>query len=189
MIKELLFSGVGGQGVLTAGNVLAYAGAAKNLEVTCIPSYGSEMRGGYVNCTVKLGNEEISNPFPKWFDILVAFNPTGLQTYSGRVKRGGTAVINISAVPVFPDLSHINIIAIPADTIAKSHGATRSANLAILGAAITVMDGLITLDEAETGLCRYFKNVKDNSKNIAILQAGYAAALNSRTKGVDYVSK
>lgn len=72
MTKEYVFAGFGGQGVLTAGMVLAYAGAAKDLDVTWIPSYGAEMRGGTANCTVKISDEEVPSPFPKHLDVLIA---------------------------------------------------------------------------------------------------------------------
>ena len=99
MIKEFVFSGFGGQGVLTAGTLLANTGAINNLEVSWIPSYGSEMRGGTANCVVKIGDEEIPSPFAKRIDVLVAMNKPSLEKFAGMVCKGsGVIIVNSSVV-------------------------------------------------------------------------------------------
>lgn len=87
MVKEFVFAGFGGQGVLTAGMLLANTGAINDMEVSWIPSYGSEMRGGTANCTVKLGDEEIPSPFAKHIDVLVAMNRPSLDKFAGMVRK------------------------------------------------------------------------------------------------------
>ena len=151
MTKEFVFAGFGGQGVLTAGMILAYSGAAKDLDVTWIPSYGSEMRGGTANCTVKLGDEEVASPFPKAPDVLIAMNePAGVKVYS-----------------------------VPANDIAADCKNERSANLCALGAAIAAAGDLLTLEDVEKGLCGYLAKIKNNESNIAVLKAGYRAVSES----------
>lgn len=179
MNKEIVFAGLGGQGALTAGSVLAYAGAAKDLDVTWIPAYGSEVRGGAANCTVKLGDEEVASPFPKKPDVLVALSESGLNEFGHKVKKGGTIVVNASVVRHVPEFDGVTVYTLPVNDIAKSMGSERSANLCALGAAIHAVEDLVNLDEAEVGLKNYFKKVKDNSTNIAVLRAGYAAVENN----------
>ena len=86
MIKEFVFAGFGGQGVLTAGMLLANTGAINDMEVSWIPSYGSEMRGGTANCVVKIGDEEVPSPFAKHIDVLVAMNGPSVEKFAGMVK-------------------------------------------------------------------------------------------------------
>lgn len=175
MKKEVVFAGIGGQGALTAGNVLAYAGAAKDLDVTWIPSYGSEMRGGAANCTVKLGDEEVKSPFPKHPDVLVALSESAIAEFGEKVKKGGTIVVNTTVVHNVPEYDGVKVVKLPANDIADKLGQPRGANLCALGAALHAMEGLITLEEAEVGLKSFFKKVADNSGNISALRAGYEA--------------
>lgn len=175
MTKEFVFAGFGGQGVLTAGMILAYAGASKDLDVTWIPAYGSEMRGGTANCTVKLGDEEVGSPFPNRLDVLVAMNEPSLNKFKGMVAKGGSIVINSSIVHTIPVVEGINVYAVPVNDIAEKYKNSRSANICALGASIAAVNELLTLEDVEKGMCSYLSKVKDHELNIAVLRAGYEA--------------
>ena len=179
MTKEFVFAGFGGQGVLTAGMILAYSGAAKDLDVTWIPSYGSEMRGGTANCTVKLGDEEVASPFPKTPDVLIAMNEPALHKFMSSVKPGGSIIINSSIVKTIPESANVKIYSVPANDISAHFKNARSANLCALGAAIAAADDLLTLEDVEKGLCGYLAKIKNNESNIAVLKAGYRAVSES----------
>lgn len=175
MTKEFVFAGFGGQGVLTAGMILAYAGAAKDMDVTWLPAYGSEMRGGTANCTVKLGDEEVPSPFPKTPDVLVAMNEPSLIKFMGMVKKGGSIIVNSSIVKNIPEIGGLNVFPVPMNDIAGELNNARSANICALGAAVKAVGDLLTLEELEHGLCGYLSKVKNNDSNIAVLRAGYQA--------------
>lgn len=176
MTKEFVFAGFGGQGVLTAGMILAYSGAAKDLDVTWIPAYGSEMRGGTANCTVKLGDEEVASPFPASPDVLVAMNEPSLTKFIGMVRKGGSVIVNSSIVHEIPKSEDVKIYAVPVNDIAGKLNNERSANLCALGAAIAAVDDFIALDDIEQGLRGYLSKVKNHDSNIEVLRAGYEAA-------------
>jgi 2-oxoglutarate ferredoxin oxidoreductase subunit gamma len=172
--KEFVFAGFGGQGVLTAGMILAYSGAAKDLDVTWIPAYGSEMRGGTANCTVKIGDEEVASPFTAAPDVLIAMNEPSLIKFMNIVKKGGSIIANSSIIANIPQIKDVNVYAVPVNTIAEELKNARSANICALGAAIAVAGDILTLEDVERGLCGYLSKVKDNSSNIAVLRAGYS---------------
>ncbi len=175
MTMEFVFAGFGGQGVLTAGMVLAYAGAEKDLDVTWIPSYGAEMRGGTANCTVKLSQEEVASPFPKRLDVLVAMNEPSLVKFAPSVKPGGHIVANSSVIRNIPEVPGVEVHAVAVNDIAAAAGNPRSANLCALGAAVACAGGMITLEEVENGMRGYFTKIKDHSGNLEIMRSGYRA--------------
>lgn len=175
MTKEFVFAGFGGQGVLTAGMILAYSGAAKDLDVTWIPAYGSEMRGGTANCTVKLGDEEVASPFPSNPDVLIAMNEPSLLKFMNTVAKGGSIIVNSSIVHNIPEIEGVHVYPIPVNEIAEQNNNARSANLCALGAAVAVIGDLLSLDDVEKGLCGYLSKIKNHDANIAVLRAGYHA--------------
>jgi len=97
-MKEVLFAGLGGQGVLTAGLVISQIAVSKDMNATWIPQYGAAMRGGTANCTVKFGEGMIYNPSQEEPDILLAMNNPSFQKFVGLVAPGGTVVIDSSLV-------------------------------------------------------------------------------------------
>ena len=94
MNKEIICAGFGGQGVLTAGLILAEAGFRKGQNLTWYPSYGSEMRGGTANCNVKLSDEEIGSPYCNELDILLAMNAPSVERFEHMIKPGGILLYN-----------------------------------------------------------------------------------------------
>ena len=134
---EVICSGFGGQGVLVAGMILADAGMEDNKQVSWYPSYGFEMRGGAANCDVKISDEEIPSPFCLEPDIVYTLNETAIDTYESRLKPGGVLLVNSSLVPderTYRD--DIQVIKVPATTIADELGNPKVANLVMAGAYI-----------------------------------------------------
>ena len=104
MLKQFVFAGFGGQGILTAGMILAHIGSLYGKEVIWMPSYGSEMRGGTANCSVKISDEAIASPFIKKIDYLIAMNKPSLDKFLPQVKHGGTIIVDSSIVDEIPEL-------------------------------------------------------------------------------------
>ncbi len=136
MQHEVLFAGFGGQGVLFAGQLLAYAALEEGREVTWIPSYGPEMRGGTANCTVVVADEEIGSPLCLTPGAVVAFNGPSLEKYGPMVNRGGLLVVNRSMIPEGGARQGISVVGVPANAIAEELGAPRLANMVLLGALL-----------------------------------------------------
>lgn len=139
MQTEIIISGFGGQGVLFAGQLLAYAAMEQNFQVTWIPSYGPEMRGGTANCTVIISDEEIGSPVVGHPKVVLALNLPSLDKYEPLVKPGGLLIINASMVDRHPRRTDIQAIMIPANEIAESLGDKRMTNMVMLGAFLGSM--------------------------------------------------
>ena len=137
MQTEIIISGFGGQGVLFAGQLLSYAAMDHGLEVTWIPSYGPEMRGGTANCTVIISTEEIGAPIVAHPTAVMAFNRPSLDKFEDVVKPGGVLVVNSSMVDRVPSRSGIKIIRLPASEIAEQIGDKRLTNMVMLGALLS----------------------------------------------------
>lgn len=137
MQTEIVVAGFGGQGVLFIGQLLAYAGMDEGREVTWIPSYGPEMRGGTANCTVVISNEEIGSPMVEHPSAAIVMNRPSLDKYESMVKPGGVLVINESMVDRAVERTDIKVISIKANEIAEKLGDKRMTNMVLLGALIT----------------------------------------------------
>lgn len=151
MQQEVIVSGFGGQGVLFIGQLLAYTGMDEGKEVTWIPSYGPEMRGGTANCTVVISDEEIGSPFVKNPTAVIAMNLPSLDKYEPLVESGGVLVVNTSMVNREVAREDITVVNIPANDIAEEIGSGRSANMVMLGALLGNMD-LLSLEAVEKAL-------------------------------------
>ncbi|MBI9050643.1 MAG: 2-oxoacid:acceptor oxidoreductase family protein [Anaerolineaceae bacterium] len=134
MQTEIIISGFGGQGVLFAGQLISYAAMDSNLEVTWIPSYGPEMRGGTANCTVVVSDEEIGAPVVRNPEIALVLNLPSLDKYEETLQTGGLMVINSSMVNRLPNREDIKIVSIPGNEIAEKIGNKRVLNMVMLGA-------------------------------------------------------
>ena len=133
MQTEIMIAGFGGQGVLFAGQLLAYAALDEGLEVTWIPSYGPEMRGGTANCTVIIADEEIGSPLVRSPQAVVAMNLPSLDKYESTLKSGGVLVVNASIVNREVTRDDIRPVMIPGNEIAESLGDRRMTNMVLLG--------------------------------------------------------
>jgi len=133
MQTEIIIAGFGGQGVLFGGQLLAYAAMDEGCEVTWIPSYGPEMRGGTANCTVIIANEEIGSPLVHFPTAVIAMNLPSLDKYEPSLKPGGVLVINASIVNRAVTRTDIRSVIIPGNEIAESLGDRRMTNMVLLG--------------------------------------------------------
>lgn len=134
MTEEIIIAGFGGQGVLSMGKILAYAGIIEGLEVTWMPSYGPEMRGGTANVTVILSNEEISSPILNLFDTAILLNQQSLDKFQNSVKPGGILLHDINGITTPPNRKDIKIISIDATAEAARMASPRIFNMLVLGA-------------------------------------------------------
>lgn len=155
--EETVFSGFGGQGVLFAGQLLAYAGIAEDLYVTWIPSYGPEMRGGTANCTVILSEAEIGAPVVRHPSIAVVMNSPSMEKYEPLVQSGGLLLVNSSLVEKESQRDDIQAVYVPASDVATELGNVRMANMVLLGALVALMGerstpGLVSLETVMTQL-------------------------------------
>ncbi|HOF25781.1 MAG TPA: 2-oxoacid:acceptor oxidoreductase family protein, partial [Anaerolineaceae bacterium] len=140
MQTEVIISGFGGQGALYAGQVLAYAAMDEGKQVTWIPSYGPEMRGGTANCTVVVSDEEIGSPTVKHPKAVLALNLPSLDKYENMIAPGGCLVVNESMVNRKPERTDIRVVLLPANEIAREIGNERATNMVMLGALLANMD-------------------------------------------------
>jgi 2-oxoglutarate ferredoxin oxidoreductase subunit gamma len=133
MQTEILIAGFGGQGVLFAGQLLAYAAMDNGREVTWIPSYGPEMRGGTANCTVIISNEEIGSPVVRNPQAIIAMNLPSLDKYEPSLAKGGLLIINSSVINRPARRTDVRSILIPGNEIAETLGDRRMTNMVMLG--------------------------------------------------------
>jgi len=136
MITKTAFAGSGGQGVLMMGYILALTAMRDGKNVTYLPSYGAEVRGGTANCTVCVSDEEIASPVASSPDFAVVLNKPSMIKYQGLVKSGGLMIINSSLVEREPERKDIEIIKVPANDIALELGNERTVNMIMLGAFV-----------------------------------------------------
>ena len=132
--KDVIIAGFGGQGVLLAGKLIAWAGMLEGLHVTWFPSYGAEMRGGTANCTVVLSNEDIGSPVVDRPGALIALNQASLDRFMPRVMKGGLVVVNSSLVKKMKQVKGVRLVPVPANDIAAELGDARTLNIVMLGA-------------------------------------------------------
>lgn len=151
MITRTIFAGFGGQGVLMMGYVLAHGAMGKGLNLTYLPAYGAEMRGGTANCTVTLSDEEIDSPVASQPDILVAMNFPSLEKFEPMVRPGGLILINASLIKESLQRFDLEEIRIPAVELAQEVGSDRAANMVMVG-ALAEKTGVLTPAEAVRGM-------------------------------------
>ncbi len=177
MQKELIIAGFGGQGVLFGGQVVAYAAMDAGKEVTWIPSYGPEMRGGTANCTVVIADEEIGSPLVEHPTLAVALNLPSFDRYEGILQEGGTLVVNQSMVDRGAKRDDIKVILVPCSQIAEEIGARRLLNMVAIGALLTALPEL-SLSAVEKTLAAHMpaRHKELLEKNCEALRRGYAAA-------------
>ena len=134
MNEELIIAGFGGQGVLSMGMTLAYAGMVEDKQVAWIPSYGPEMRGGTANCTVIVSDTNVSSPIISTYDTAIVLNQPSLEKFEAKVKPGGMLIYESNSILNPPMRKDIDIYAIPAAVEADKIGNKKTMNMIILGA-------------------------------------------------------
>ena len=130
---QILIAGFGGQGVLFAGKFLAYKGLLEDLQVSWLPSYGPEMRGGTANCSVILSDDPVGSPIITEPDVLIAMNLPSLQKYVNSVVPGGQIYLDSTLIAEKVDRTDVDVFYIPATQMAKDEGVTTLANMIIVG--------------------------------------------------------
>ena len=130
---EILIAGFGGQGILFSGKFLAYKGLIEELQVSWLPSYGPEMRGGTANCNVILSDTPVGSPIITTPDVLVAMNLPSLQKYVNTVAAGGQIYVDSSLIDAKVERTDVEVFYIPATQMAKEAGISSLANMIIVG--------------------------------------------------------
>lgn len=173
MLIKTIFAGFGGQGVLSMGLNLAQAAMLEGKYVTYLPSYGAEVRGGTANCTIAISDEEIASPVASSPEFVVAMNQPSLVRFQNQIQSGGVLFINSSLIEAEILRGDIDVICVPANSMAENLGSPRSANMVMLG-AFTKKSNLISISTLIEGL---ENTLKKKGKLIAInkkaLMAGY----------------
>lgn len=134
MTQNILLAGFGGQGILFAGKVAAYSGLMDGKEVSWLPSYGPEMRGGSANCAVVVSDEPVASPKVEEADLVIAMNRPSMELFEKALVPGGVLIYNSSLIDVKPTRQDIQVVAVPCNDIANDLGSLRSTNMVMLGA-------------------------------------------------------
>ena len=148
---QIIIAGFGGQGLLFSGKVLAYAGLAEDRQLSWLPSYGPEMRGGTANCTVILSDEPIGSPIVDHPNVVMVMNNPSLDKYENMVAPGGKLFIDSALISRKVEREDIDVYYIPATQLAKDMGAPTLANMILLG-AIVKETGCVSAAHLEEGL-------------------------------------
>jgi 2-oxoglutarate ferredoxin oxidoreductase subunit gamma len=151
MLIKTIFSGFGGQGVLSMGYIFAYAAMVDGRNTTYLPSYGAEVRGGTANCTVVISDEEIASPVTSSPEFVVVMNNPSLFRFQNVVQSGGIMFLNSSMIEARPIRGDIELCEIPANDIARGLGNERVVNIVMLGFFIK-KTGLVSRDGVEKAL-------------------------------------
>ncbi len=174
---SIIISGFGGQGTLFAGQVLAYASMDNGLEVTWIPSYGPEMRGGTAHCTVIISKEPIGSPLIRNPDVVLALNLPSVDKYEDLVLKGGVLVANSSLFNREIQRKDITSLLIPANQIAEEIGVSRLANMIMIG-AMARLKPILPLDAVKKALEEHIpeRHKKTLPMNFEALDKGFKFA-------------
>jgi len=151
MTEEIIIAGFGGQGVLSMGKILAYSGVMQGQEVTWMPSYGPEMRGGTANVTVILSDERISSPILTQYDTAIILNQQSLDKFESMVKPGGTLLYDNNGIIKKPERKDINIFLVEAAKEAATMSTTKTFNMIVLGAYLKIKP-LVKMENVIEGL-------------------------------------
>ncbi len=151
MTEEIIIAGFGGQGVLSMGKILAYSGMMKNMEVSWMPSYGPEMRGGTANVTVIVSEERINSPVLKMYDTAIILNQQSMDKFEKSVKPGGVLIYDNNGITHPPTRKDITIYLIEANKVAIKMSNTKVFNMVVLGAFLQVKP-IVNIEDVDKGL-------------------------------------
>lgn len=177
MEAQFLVAGFGGQGVLLIGQLLAKAAMHEGMNVSWMPSYGPEMRGGEANCAVVISDEPIGSPLVTELPIAVLMNKPSLKKFAPAMEQGGLLLYNSSLIDEAPARTDVTAVAVPCNEIAEKLGNSRTANMVMLGAIIE-RTGVISIDSAMEALKQTFGPRKEHLLpiNRQAMEAGAQAA-------------
>lgn len=172
MTEEIIIAGFGGQGVLSMGKILAYSGVMHDNEVSWMPSYGPEMRGGTANVTVILSDERISSPILNAFDTAIILNQQSLDKFEHSVKPGGLLIFDPNGITTFPQRKDINIYSINAAETAGKMGLAKVFNMIVLGGYLKIKP-ILSMEYIHKGLekslpARHHRLIPENEKAIEV---------------------
>jgi 2-oxoglutarate ferredoxin oxidoreductase subunit gamma len=173
--EEVLFAGFGGQGVLSMGKILAYSGMEEGKEVSWMPSYGPEMRGGTANCVVIISDAKIISPIISTYDTVIALNQPSIDKFEQKVKPGGVLIYETSTVNKPPTRTDIKIISVNANEEALKMGFQKGFNMIVLGAFLEARK-TVSPDGVEKGLKKALpqRANSSNTQNIEAFKKGAA---------------
>lgn len=167
--QEIIFAGFGGQGILSMGKFLAYAGMDNSMNVSWCPSYGPEMRGGTANCSVILSSEDIGSPIVTAPDSVVVMNKPSFEKFEPTVKPGGVLVMDSDLISIDSKRTDITVIKVPSQTIAAQIGSKTIANMVLLG-TLVAKTGIISVDDLLKALKEHGKEKFYASNEKAVLE-------------------
>ncbi len=151
MTEEIIIAGFGGQGVLSMGKILAYSGIMQDQEVSWMPSYGPEMRGGTANVTVILSDNRISSPILMEYDTAIILNQQSMDKFEGAVKKGGTLIYDPNGITHHPSRKDIKIYKVDATEEAVRMQSAKSFNMIVLGAFLKIKP-IVKMENVVKGL-------------------------------------
>jgi 2-oxoglutarate ferredoxin oxidoreductase subunit gamma len=174
MLLKTVFSGFGGQGVLMMGYVLAVAAMEEDKHVTFLPAYGAEVRGGTANCTVVVSDSEIASPVASHPEFVVAMNYPSMIKYQNMLKSGGTFFLNSDLISQDPAREDVNVVRVPANSLAHEMGNDRALNMIMLG-AVAESTGIVSVE----ALVRALNTVLEGKKQ-ALIEINQKALVNGK---------
>ncbi len=152
LYEKVTIAGFGGQGIIMSSKLLAQTAMEGGKEVTLMPSYGAEVRGGTANCMIVIADEPVASPVVAAPSSLIAMNKASLDKFAPKVNAGGMIIVNSSLIDTLPNMDKsIRIIKVPADKIARQLGVARAANMVALGAYLGA-SGILTPELAASCL-------------------------------------
>jgi 2-oxoglutarate ferredoxin oxidoreductase subunit gamma len=151
MTEEIIIAGFGGQGILSMGKIIAYSGVMQDMEVSWMPSYGPEMRGGTANVIVIISNNRISSPIIKHFDTAIILNQQSLDKFESSIKPGGVLIYDSNGITRHPERKDINVYRVDAAEEASKMKSPKAFNTIVLGGFLKVKP-IISLENVVKGL-------------------------------------
>ena len=181
MHQSVVVSGFGGQGALFAGQVLTYAAMDTDYQVSWIPSYGPEMRGGVARCTVIISDSEIGSPIVRNPDVAIVLNNPSMEKFHNELKPGGILIVNSTMVSFEATRDDLVVIEIAGTDIATDMGDKRMTNMVLLGAMLAV-NPVVSLEAVEQALKDHLPQRKQHlvESNINVLKQGYEKGIQAK---------
>ena len=173
MKSQFMFSGIGGQGVISMGELICYAAVEKDYTVTFTPSYGQEKRGGRTMCQIVV-SDRIGSPIISEADLLLVMDERSLEDYEKMLKKGGILILNSNLIQKKPQRNDIQVLSVPFNDIAMEIGNAKTANSVALGTAMKYLD-FVSLDIVKAHLKDIFSGEKGKliTVNEKALDAGF----------------
>ena len=174
MTSKILIAGFGGQGILFAGKVLAYKGLVEGKQLSWLPSYGPEMRGGTANCNVIISDEPVGSPIVDDPNVLIVMNLPSLDKYENAAQKGAKIFVDSTLISRKVEREDVDVFYIPATKMAQDAGIPTLANMIILGKVIKET-GVVDFDGMEDALKKVVSARKANliDVNLKAIKAGY----------------